>query len=77
MELTAFDEKLATKASAARADELVTDTNVCYGKSVEACKAVEHLVILGSISKVARLEHELQAMASRTKALEESIKKAS
>jgi hypothetical protein len=27
--LTAFDKKLATKASAARVDELVTDTNIC------------------------------------------------
>ena len=75
--LTAFDKKLATKASAARVDELVTDTNICYDKSVEACKAIEHLVTLGSISTVAGLEHELRAMTSRTKALEETLEKAS
>jgi hypothetical protein len=35
----AFDEKLATKASAAGVDELVMDTNACYDKSVKACRS--------------------------------------
>ncbi len=57
--LTAFDKKLATKASTTQVNGLVVDTNTCYDKSVEACKAVVHLVTLRSISKVAGLEHEL------------------
>jgi hypothetical protein len=75
--LPTFDEKLATKASTAQVDGLVVNTNASYNKSVEVCKAVKHLVTLESISKVAGLEHELQAMASCTKALQETLKKAS
>ena len=54
-----FDEKLATKASTVCIGGLVTDTNACYDKSAKACKAVKQLVTLGSISKVAGLEHKL------------------
>jgi hypothetical protein len=38
---------------------------------------VVYLVTLGSISKVAGLEHELRGMASQTKAFEETLEKAS
>jgi hypothetical protein len=57
--LTAFDEKLATKVSTACVDGLVADTNACYDKNAEVCKAIKHLVTPRSILKVAGLEHEL------------------
>ena len=75
--LAAFEEQLVSKASSARVDGLVTDTNACYDKSAEACRAVEQLVTFGSISKVMALEHELREMSARTRVLEITIDRAS
>jgi hypothetical protein len=75
--MAAFEEQLVSKASSARVDGLVTDTNVCYDKSAEACRAVEQLVTFGSISKVMALEHELREMSARTRVLEITIDRAS
>jgi hypothetical protein len=75
--LAAFEEQLVSKASSARVDGLVTDTNACYNKSVEACRAVKQLVTFGSISKVVALEHELREMSARTRVLETTLDRAS
>jgi hypothetical protein len=75
--LTAFEEKLVSKASNARVDGLVTDTTACYDKSAEACRAVEQLVTFGSISKVMALEHELREVSARTRVLESTLDRAS
>ena len=55
----------------------MTDTNACYNKSVEACRAVKQLVTFGSISKVVALEHELREMSARTRVLETTLDRAS
>ena len=75
--LAAFEERLVSKASSARVDGLETGTNACYDKSAEACRAVEQLVTLGSISKVVALEHELRDMSARTRVLETMLDRAS
>jgi hypothetical protein len=75
--LATFEEQLDSKASSVRVDGLVTGTNACYDKSVEACRAVEQLVTLGSISKVVTLEHELRNMIARTRVLETTLDRAS
>jgi len=75
--LAAFEEQLVSKASSARVDGLVTDTNACYAKSAEACRAVEQLVTFGSISKVSALEHRLREMSARTRVLEVTLDRAS
>jgi len=75
--LAAFEEQLVSKASSARVDGLVMDTNACYAKSAEACRAVEQLVTFGSISKVAALEHELREMSARIRVLEVTLDRAS
>jgi hypothetical protein len=75
--LAAFEARLNSKASSARVDGLVTDMNTCYDKSAEACCAVEQLVMLGSISKVVALEHELRDMGARTRVLEATFDRAS
>ena len=74
--LAMFEEQLDSKASSARVDSLVTDTNACYDKSAEACRAVEH-VTLESISRVVALEHELRDMSARTRVLETTLDRAS
>jgi hypothetical protein len=50
--LAGFKVLLNSKASSARVDGLVADTNAYYDKSAEACRAIEQLVTLGSIEKV-------------------------
>ena len=75
--LATIEEQLDSKASSVRVDGLVTGTNACYDKSVEACRAVEQLVTLGSISKVVALEHELRNMIARTRVLETTLDRAS
>ena len=75
--LATFESRLDSKASSGRVDSLVAGTNACYDKSAEACRAVEQLVTLGSISKVAALEHEMREMTARTRVLEATLDKAS
>ncbi len=74
--LEAFGEKLASKAPTSWVNGLISDTNACYTKSKEACRAVDHLVNMGSITKIVLLEHELQEMASCTMILEDTPEKA-
>ena len=76
--LATFEERrLDYKASSARVDGLVTGTNACYDKSAKACQAVEQLVMLGSISKVVALKHEVHDMSARTRVLETTLNRAS
>ena len=53
------------------------DTNACYDKSTEACRAFKQLVTFGSISKVVALEHKLRDMSARTRVLETMLDRAS
>jgi hypothetical protein len=74
--LAAFEEKLASKASTSRVNGLILDMNACYAKSLEACRAVDQLVNLGSITKIVTLVQEVWEMALRTRILEDTLKKA-
>jgi hypothetical protein len=53
--LKAFEERLASKASSSQVNGLISDTKGCYTKSLEACRAVDQLVNMGSITKIATL----------------------
>ena len=75
--LAMFEERPDSKASSTRVNGLLMGTNACYNKSMEACQAVEQLVMLGSISKVVALKHEVHDMSARTRVLETTLNRAS